>query len=84
MIVKVEIYGIVHELDLSPVKYLSDLKSGDEVVTTHPVTKLLCRAGVESRAINYVTFKEISQDIASHRWSIGKIKLRETVYKINK
>ena len=76
--------GMGKVLDLSPVKYLTDLKADDEVICRHPATGRLCRAMVESRGINYVTLRDTAAEPAPYRWSIGRLKFRETVYKINK
>jgi hypothetical protein len=84
MIIKVNVNGSDQVLDLSPVKHLTDLKAGDEVICSHPATGRLCRARVESMDIEYVTLRDTAREPAPYRWSIGRLKLRETVYKINK
>jgi hypothetical protein len=84
MIIKVNVNGRDQLLDLSPVKHMSDLKVGDEVICRHPATGRLCRARVESGRANLVTLRDTAREPAPYRWSIGKLKLRETVYKINK
>jgi len=84
MVIKVNVNGSDCLLDLSPVKYLTDLKAGDEVICRHPETGRPCRARVESMGINYVTLRDTAAEPAPYRWSIGRLKLRETVYKINK
>jgi len=84
MIIKVNVNGMGKVLDLSPVKHMSDLKAGDEVICRHPDTGRLCRARVESKGIDYLTLRDTAREPAPYRWSIRKLKLRETVYKINK
>ena len=84
MIIKVNVNGRDLLLDLSPVRHMSDLKVGDEVICRHPDTGGLCRARVESKGINYLTLRDTAREPAPYRWSIRKLKLREMVYKINK
>lgn len=84
MKIAVNINGHVRKLDLSPVKFLGELRRGDEVIISHPETKNLCRALVESVDFNYVCFKEVCEDDAPWRWYLTSRRTRDTFYKINK
>ena len=84
MIITVNLNGMYYEFDLTPVKYISELQRGDEVITQHPETKELCKAEVVSRDINYVIVQDTIDEIAPYRWGISRLQARRSVYKVNK
>lgn len=71
-------------LNLSRVKYISELETGDKVIVKHPESGELCIAVVFFDVAGHLWVKEMARVPAPYQWIIGKKRAYNEVYKINK